>query len=38
MRASIRSNPPSPAGLPRGSIFFVKTFCEGDGLPGQARQ
>jgi hypothetical protein len=31
-------NLPSPAGLTRGSILFVKTFCEEDGLPGQARQ
>ena len=29
---------PSPAGLTRGSIFFGKSSCELDGLPGQARQ
>jgi len=28
----------SPAGLTRGSIAFVRTFHEEDGLPGQARQ
>src|SRR5947199_5761552 len=27
---------PSPAGLTRGSIFFVRTFHEDDGLPGEA--
>ena len=28
----------SPAGLTRGPIIFVRSFCEVDGLPGQARQ
>jgi hypothetical protein len=27
-----RESIPSPAGLTRGSIFFVKLFCEDDGL------
>jgi hypothetical protein len=29
---------PSPAGMTRGSIFFLKALYEADGLPGQARQ
>src|SRR6516162_4466365 len=36
--AAVVAKTPSPAGLIRGSIFFAKTFCETDGLPGQARQ
>ena len=37
-RTGLRHLKVSPAGLTRGSIVFVRTFHEEDGLPGQARQ